>query len=62
MIEAQIKEIDLARPNLLIATQDNQEITLTFLNDANIEVHEPTRMGPHGRDLGTPTGCFVDGV
>jgi hypothetical protein len=51
VIEAQIKKIDLARRTVLIVTEDNREITLTFPNGANIEVHEPTTMGTMGGSL-----------
>lgn len=33
-----------------MATQDNQEIALTFPEGANIEVHEPATMGTMGGD------------
>ena len=61
MIEAQIKKIDLARRTVLIATLDNREITLTFPDNANIEVHEPTTMGTMGGTLeDLREGYFVE--
>lgn len=51
MIEAQIKKIDLAQRTVIIATQENQELTLTFPKGANIEVHEPATMGTMGGEL-----------
>jgi len=51
MIEAQIKKIDLAHRTVVITTQDNQEMTLTFPQGANIEVTEPATMGTMGGDL-----------
>ncbi len=61
MIEAQIKKIDLARRTVLIATQDNREMTLTFPDGANIEVREPTTMGTMGGGLeDLREGYFVE--
>jgi len=61
MIEARVKAIDLAHRTLTIITQNNQEITLTFPEGANIEVTEPTTMGTMGGDLGDlREGYFVE--
>ena len=61
MIEAQIKKIDLARRTVVINSQDNQEITLTFPTGANIEVREPTTMGTMGGTLeDLREGYFVE--
>ena len=51
MIEGRIKKIDLARRTAVIATQENQEVVLTFSAGANIEVREPTTMGTMGGEL-----------
>lgn len=51
MIEAQIKKIDLVHRTVTIATQDEQELTLTFPEGANIEVAEPETMGTMGGEL-----------
>jgi hypothetical protein len=51
MIEGRIKKIDLTHRTAIITTQDNQELTLTFPEGANIEVTEPTTMGTMGGDL-----------
>lgn len=62
MIEGRIKTIDLARRTVIITTtQDNQELTLTFPQGANIEVTEPTTMGTMGGDLeDLKEGYFVE--
>ncbi|TAJ88933.1 hypothetical protein EPO44_15215 [bacterium] len=61
MIEGQIKKIDLAQRTVMITTQDNQELTLTFPEGANIEVTEPTTMGTMGGDLeDLKEGYFVE--
>ena len=61
MIEAQIKKIDLAQRTVMITTQENQELTLTFPKGANIEVHEPATMGTMGGDLADlREGFFVE--
>jgi hypothetical protein len=61
VIEAQIKKIDLANRTVVINTHDNQEITLTFPQGANIEVHEPTTMGTMGGGLeDLKEGYFVE--
>ena len=61
MIEAQIKKIDLAHRTVVVNTQDNQELTLTFPQGANIEVTEPTTMGTMGGDLeDLKEGYFVE--
>lgn len=61
MIEGQIKKIDLAHRSAVIATQDGQELTLTFPSGANIEVHEPATMGTMGGDLeDLKEGYFVE--
>ena len=61
MVEGQIKKIDLAQRTVMITTQENQEITLTFPEGANIEVTEPTTMGTMGGDLeDLREGYFVE--
>ena len=61
MIEAQIKKIDLAQRTVIVTTQDNQELTLTFPKGANIEVTEPSTMGTMGGDLeDLMEGYFVE--
>ena len=61
MIEAQIKKIDLAQRTVTIATQDEQELTLTFREGANIEVAEPATMGTMGGELeDLKEGYFVE--
>ena len=61
MIEGRIKKIDPAHRTAVITTQDNQEITLTFPEGANIEVTEPTTMGTMGGDLADlKEGYFVE--
>ena len=51
MIEAQIKKIDLESRTVTVVTPDNQQLTLTFPEGANIEVAEPETMGTMGGDL-----------
>ena len=51
MIEACIKKVDLERRTVMIATEDNRKITLTFPEGINIEVREPTTMGTMGGNL-----------
>ena len=61
MIEGRIKKIDPAHRTAVITTQDNQEITLTFPEGANIEVLEPATMGTMGGDLADlKEGYFVE--
>jgi hypothetical protein len=61
MIEGQIKKIDLTQRTVTINTQDNQELTLTFPDGANIEVTEPSTMGTMGGDLeDLKEGYFVE--
>jgi len=61
VIEAQIKKIDLAQRTVIVTTQDNQELTLTFPKGANIEVTEPSTMGTMGGDLeDLREGYFVE--
>jgi len=61
VIEAQIKKIDLAQRTVTINTQDNQELTLTFPDGANIEVIEPATMGTVGGNLeDLKEGYFVE--
>ena len=61
MIQAQIKKIDLAHRTVTIATRDQQELTLTFPEGANIEVAEPETMGTMGGDLDDlKEGYFVE--
>jgi len=51
MIEGRIKKLDVAHRTAVITTQDGQDLTITFPNGANIEVHEPATMGTMGGDL-----------
>jgi hypothetical protein len=51
MIDARIKKIDLTRRAVTVTTHDQQEITLTFPEGANIEVTEPATMGTMGGTL-----------
>lgn len=51
MIDARIKKIDLTRRAVTVTTHDQQEITLTFAEGANIEVTEPATMGTMGGTL-----------
>lgn len=61
MIEAQIKKIDLDQRTVTIHTQDEQEITLSFPEGANIEVAEPETMGTIRGDLeDLKEGYFVE--
>ena len=61
MIEARIKKVDLAQRTAVIITQDNQDVTLTFAEGANIEVREPTTMGTMGGELeDLREGYFVE--
>jgi len=61
VIEAQIKKIDLAQRTVVVTTQDEQELTLTFPKGANIEVTEPSTMGTMGGDLeDLREGYFVE--
>jgi hypothetical protein len=61
MIEGRIKKIDLAQRTAIITTRDNQEVTLTFPEGANIEVREPTTMGTMGGQLqDLQEGYFVE--
>ena len=45
MIEGRIKKIDVAQRTVVILTQENQDLVLTFPQGANVEVREPTTMG-----------------
>jgi hypothetical protein len=61
VIEAQIKKVDVASRTVVINTQDNREITLSFPQGANIEVTEPTTMGTMGGDIeDLKEGYFVE--
>jgi hypothetical protein len=51
MIDARIKKIDLTRRAVTVTTHDQQELTLTFSQGANIEVTEPATMGTMGGTL-----------
>ena len=51
MIEGRIKKIDVAQRTAVITTEENQELTLTFPDGANIEVIEPATMGTMGGEL-----------
>jgi hypothetical protein len=61
MIEARIKKIHLASRTVIISTEHDQELTLTFPQGANIEIHEPATMGTMGGDLeDLREGYFVE--
>ena len=61
MTEGRIKKIDVARRTAVIATPEGQELTLTFPDGANIEVHEPATMGTMGGELeDLKEGYFVE--
>jgi hypothetical protein len=61
MIEGRIKKINLAERTAVIITQDNQDVTLTFPENANIEIREPTTMGTMGGGLeDLREGYFVE--
>jgi hypothetical protein len=61
VIEARVKQIDLAHRRVIVTTQENAEIVLSFAPDANIEVREPTTMGTMRGDLADlREGYFVE--
>lgn len=61
MISGQIKKIDLAQRSATITTPDNQDLVLSFPENANIEVREPTTMGTMGGALeDLHEGYFVE--
>ena len=61
MTEGRIKKIDVAHRTAVITTPEGQELTLTFPDGANIEVHEPSTMGTMGGDLeDLKEGYFVE--
>ncbi len=51
MIEGRIKKIDVAQRTAVITTEDNQDIAITFPEEANIEVAEEETMGTVGGEL-----------
>ena len=51
MIEGRIKKVDVAKRMAVITTEDDQEIALTFPEEANIEVAEEETMGTVGGEL-----------
>ena len=51
MIEGRIKKIDAENRMAVITTQADEELTLTFPENANIEVAEPETMGTMGGEL-----------
>lgn len=51
MIQAQIKKIDHAARQAVVATEDGRELTLAFSEHANIEVYEPATAGTMGGTL-----------
>ncbi len=51
MIEARIKKVDVAHRTAVITTEDNQELSITFPEEANIEVAEEETMGTVGGEL-----------
>lgn len=61
MIEGRIKKIDVAHRIAVITTDDNQDVTITFPEEANIEVAELETMGTEGGELGDLLeGYFVE--
>ena len=51
MIEARIKKVDVAHRTAVITTEDNRELSITFPEEANIEVAEEETMGTVGGEL-----------
>ena len=51
MALGQIKKLDIAANEAVIALEDGREVTVAFLPGANIEVHEPATMGTMGGTL-----------
>jgi hypothetical protein len=51
MIEGRIKTVDVANRTAVITTEDNQDITITFPEEATIEVAEEETMGTQGGEL-----------
>jgi hypothetical protein len=51
MIEGRIKKVDVAKRTAVITTEDDQEIALTFPEEASIEVAEEETMGTVGGEL-----------
>lgn len=51
MIQAQIKKVNPAARQAVVATEDGRELTLTFPENANIEVYEPATTGTMGGTL-----------
>jgi hypothetical protein len=47
----QIRKVDVASSQAVIALEDGRELTVSFPPGANIEVHEPTTMGTMGGTL-----------
>lgn len=45
MAIGQIKKLDVAANEAVIAFEDGREVTVAFAPGANIEVHEPATMG-----------------
>ena len=61
MIEARVKKVDLEQRTAVITTHDNQDLILSFPENANIEVREPTTMGTMGGGLeDLREGYFVE--
>lgn len=51
MIEGRIKKVDPINRIAVITTRADEELTLTFPENANIEVAEPETMGTMGGEL-----------
>ncbi len=51
MIEGRIKKVDVGRRTAVITTEDNQDITVIFSEEADIEVAEEETMGTQGGEL-----------
>lgn len=51
MALGQIRKLDVARNEAVIALEGGREVAVTFPPGANIEVHEPTTMGTMGGTL-----------
>jgi len=57
----QIRQLDPAKRQALIALEDGRQVTVSFPAGANIEVREPTTMGTMGGTLeDLRTGYWVE--
>lgn len=61
MIEGRIKKVDVAQRTAVITTEDNQEISISFPEEADIEVAEEETMGTQGGELADlQVGYYVE--